>query len=421
MKKKVFAFGFSIISCLTLAGVIIFTSLGNNRYSMVRGLDEPMTLDLNRSITSDEISAGQASFNTAKNNPIVFKFSSASTDSGLISLASGGEFYNDTQITGISKIELTLASGSANLCYGNAKDDLYLGLSELSGTSPITVNFDTPSDYFKICDVSGPLAISSLRLTYQCANSYDPSKASVTYSSGTSYQEFNLENWATSQKSIVFMFKKVTADATGLFKIRLCDAGKNALGYVVQVTLNADSVSAGSPANTEYVADGWYRFMLDTALLSKQAGKDGTETMKYLQVADVSTPVKIALVTAESMFKPRVGTRYDLPTTIYSYKTSNSYLTFKVKKVNPSETGKVEFKLSDGTNDSYGIRFNFVADGAPTNDRACASIEDIGGGWYLITTQTGSQITGSAFDASKLLCNNYAGQKDFYLKDLAVH
>ena len=248
---------------------------------------------------------------------------------------------------------------------------------------------------------------------------------STVYSSGTSYVDFTLENWALSQKSVTFLFKKVTADATGSFQIRLCDSTKTALGYAVTVTLNADSASAGSPANIESIGDGWYRFILDPALLTKQAGKDGTETMKYLQIASVSTPIKVAEIDAVSMFKPRLQTYYDLPETINSYNSSSKYLTFKIKKVNASEAGTVEFKLSDGSSLSYGIRFTFVANEAPTvtggNNRACTSVEDLGDGWYLITTQACSSIGGSAFNATKLYYNNYGAQKDFYLADLEIH
>ena len=427
MNKKMLLCGVSLVSLAVIATTFGAAISNNSMFSVVYGNNGPYVLNLNRSVTSEEISSGEATFNTSNGNPIAFKFDSskASTDSGLISLATGGYFYNDTAITGITKAEITLASGSATLCYGNAKDALCLGSYLMSGTSLITVNFDTPSDYFKISDVTGPLAISSLTLTYSCSNSYDPSMSPTTYESGTSYANFTMENWALSQKSIEFMFKKVTDDATGGFTIRVCDSTKTALGYAVNVTLNADSASVNNYADVEYAGDGWYRFMLDPARLDKQAGRDGSETISYLQIANVTTPIRIAGIKTVSMFKPQLLERYDLPSTIVSYTTSNAYLTFKVKKVNASEAGTVEFKLSNGTTDSYGIRFTFVANDAPTitggNNRACVSLEDLGNGWYLITTQSAKQITGSAFDASKLLYNNFGGQKNFYLKDLTIH
>ena len=426
-KKTLYISAASIVS-LGVIGAFLGVSISKNSlFSAAYGNGDPFVLNLNRSISSEEISSGVATFNTTSGNPIAFRFDSskASVDSGLISLASGGYFYNDTQITGITKAEITLSSGSAILSYGNAKDACCLGSYSLSGTSLITVDFETPSDYFKISDVTGPLAISNFKLTYSCSNSYDPSMSPTTYESGTNYANFTMENWALSQKSIEFMFKKVTDDATGGFTIRLTDNTHTALGYAVNVTLNASSATVNNYADVEYAGDGWYRFMLDPARLDKQAGRDGSETMSYLQIANVTTPIRIAGIKTVSMFKPQLLERYDLPSTIVSYTTSNAYLTFKVKKVNASEAGTVEFKLSNGTTDSYGIRFTFVANDAPTitggNNRACVSLEDLGNGWYLITTQSAKQITGSAFDASKLLYNNFGGQKNFYLKDLTIH
>lgn len=172
-KEKGFLFGLLTTFSLVVVGTAgLSLSNGNNVFSSVAG--EEYVLNLDRSVTAGEITAGQASFNTSSGSAIAFKFDSskASTDSGLISLATGGNFYNETAITGMSKVVLTLASGSATLSYGSAKESLYNGSQALSGTSPITVNFAGPSDYFRIDDVTGPLAISSLRITYACSNTY---------------------------------------------------------------------------------------------------------------------------------------------------------------------------------------------------------------------------------------------------------
>ena len=170
-KKSVFLFCGTAILALTM-GVVGLQSSKHHNLKAVYGNDAPYVLELSRSITSAEVSAGSATFQTAKGSDITFKFASASVDSGLVSLATGGYFYNDTMITGISKIEATLTSGSATLSYGNAKDALNVGSQSLSGTSLITVNFAEPSDYFKIDDITGPLAIASLRITYACENDY---------------------------------------------------------------------------------------------------------------------------------------------------------------------------------------------------------------------------------------------------------
>ena len=121
------------------------------------------------------------------------------------------------------------------------------------------------------------------------------------------------------------------------------------------------------------------------------------------------------------IYTPQAGDYIDLPETITNYTTSSKYLTFKIKPEDPASSGTIQIKLSDGSAMSYGIRIVFNSNSAPTNSRACASIEDIGDGWYLITTQTGAQITGSAFDATKLKFEAYSGYPTFYLKDLEIH
>ena len=245
----------------------------------------------------------------------------------------------------------------------------------------------------------------------------------TTYSSGTTYIDYTLENWAKDLKTFTFLFKKVTADATGSFKIRLCDSTKTALGYAITVTLTADSASASYGSVT--TEDDWYRYSIVPTTLPKQAGKDGSETMKYIQIADVGTPITVADIDFLPTYIPKANDVFDLPETITGYNSSSNYITFKIKPVDPASSGTIQMKLSDGSSLSYGIRFTFVANNAPTvtggSNRACASIEDIGGGWYLITTQTGAQISGSAFDATKIKFEAYSGFPAFYMKDLEIH
>lgn len=174
MKKKSL-FVASVISLAALAlGALVFASNQQDKIELTYGNDAPYELNLNRSITSSEISAGQVSFNTAKGNPVVFKLDSSKTsvDSGLVSLATGGYFYNETPITGITKVEAVLTSGSATLSYGNNLNALYVGSASLSGASLITVNFAEPSDFFRIDNITGPLAIASLKIAYSCSNDY---------------------------------------------------------------------------------------------------------------------------------------------------------------------------------------------------------------------------------------------------------
>ena len=173
-KKKYSILLIATVCSLVGVGTLCLTLAAKNRSFMAYGDTNPYVLNLNRSITSGEIATGEATFNTANGNPIVFKFDSAksSTDSGLISLSTGSYFYNNTAITGINKIEVTVSGGSATLSYGNEKSNLNLGSQTLdtegNDNIPFTINLDYASDYFKIDDVTGPFAIKNLKITYSC-------------------------------------------------------------------------------------------------------------------------------------------------------------------------------------------------------------------------------------------------------------
>ena len=162
------------ICSLVSVWAVCSTLISKTNFFMGYGDTDPYILNLNRSVTSGEIAAGEATFETNNGNPITFRFDSnkSSTDNGLISLSTGSYFYNNTAITGINKIEATISGGSATLCYGNDKDNLNLG-SETLDTSggenvPFVVNLDYASDFFKIDSVTGPFAIKNLRVTYSC-------------------------------------------------------------------------------------------------------------------------------------------------------------------------------------------------------------------------------------------------------------
>ena len=149
--------------------------------------------------------------------------------------------------------------------------------------------------------------------------------------------------------------------------------------------------------------------------------EDGYEMTFYIDDIDITdSSGGIEEPQEEEPIIPTWGGYIDLPSTISSYTSSSKYLTFKIKKVNDADSGVIAFMLSDGSTNSFGIRINLVSNGVPTNNRACASIEDLGDGWYLITTQTCEQIGGSAFNATKLMYSNGYPSKQFYFKDLRI-
>ena len=174
MHKKLKILIATIGSCSILPCLLAIT-LANRNGLFVKAQDESFVLSLNRAVTSGELSSGEATFNSTRGNGILFKFSSASAGD-VLTLATGGSFYNDTAITGISRVDITLSGGAATLSYGNAKDVLNVGSQALNTESgnnvPFTVNFVEPSDYFAITGVTGPMEIKGLSVTYSCSNDY---------------------------------------------------------------------------------------------------------------------------------------------------------------------------------------------------------------------------------------------------------
>ena len=174
MHKKLKILMATIGSC-SISACLLAITLANRKGLSVKAQDESFVLSLNRAVTSGELSSGEATFNTTRGNAILFKFSSASAGD-VLTLATGGSFYNDTAITGISRVDITLSGGAATLSYGNAKDVLNVGSQVLDTESgnnvPFTVNFAEPSDYFAIAGVTGPMEIKGLSVTYSCSNDY---------------------------------------------------------------------------------------------------------------------------------------------------------------------------------------------------------------------------------------------------------
>ena len=244
MKRKCFLLG---MSALTTLGIVVAMFFAGNKTvrlsSMVRGDDDPLVLDLSRSVTASEISAGAASFNTVNGNPITFKFSSASTDSGLISLATGGDFYNQKEITGITRIRGTISGGSGTLSYGNHPDSLKVGSQALDTSgNPFVINLTAPSDYFKISVASGPMSIENLEVTYACSNTYSYAQAREEASDDLFYL-------STLEQSFSWAY---VADRQCL------DVANSDSGYSFHLTVNSSAsgwptwnYNLGSPIGTE--------------------------------------------------------------------------------------------------------------------------------------------------------------------------
>ena len=147
----------------------------------------PYVLDMNRSVSASELSNGQTVFNTNNGNPITFKFDSSKAEAssgGILNLLTDGYFYNDTAITGINKVDVTLSGGSATLAYGNDKNNLNVGSETLNtnGSEAVfNVNFTNPSSYFKLDVTSGPSLLKRLKVTYSCVNGDEKTPLTILF------------------------------------------------------------------------------------------------------------------------------------------------------------------------------------------------------------------------------------------------
>ena len=174
-RKHIFMLGITS-GCLALVIAAGVVSSNFRKLADVNG-DNTYILNVNRSATASEISAGEMSINTAGGAPITFGFDSdkASTSSGVISLSSYGTFFNKTCITGLSKIEGTISSGGAILTYGIHPEVLSFGSARIESSvnnGEFSIDLSAPSDYFKLDCYGGSCAIESLKFTYACENSY---------------------------------------------------------------------------------------------------------------------------------------------------------------------------------------------------------------------------------------------------------
>ena len=187
MKKKHIA----LISSVSI-GVTLLLTLGVTHGLMKNGLfanadTNPYVLNMTRSISASELSNGQAVYNTNNGNPITFKFDSSKAEvnnGGILNLLTDGYFYNDTAITGIEKVDVTLSSGNATLTYGNDKNNLNVGSEALNTNGQealFNVNFTSPSNYFKIDVGTGPSLLKNLKVTYSCVNSGEKTPMTILF------------------------------------------------------------------------------------------------------------------------------------------------------------------------------------------------------------------------------------------------
>lgn len=178
-RKKYLFFSLSLVAALVTAAFIFASN--NTRLDYVFGLPNSYSLKIDRSITTTELLNESVTFYTTNNNSIDFGFGSETSETindGVIKLLNNGYFYNETAITGISNISITLSKGSVELSYGNYKNNLVLGSETLNTSNGDDVVFNvvlsTPSNFFKLTCNDGSSSIKEITIKYSCSNESEP-------------------------------------------------------------------------------------------------------------------------------------------------------------------------------------------------------------------------------------------------------
>ena len=254
MKKKLlFMVGISTCCFALIIGSKVITS-NFERFSKANGDGVTYVLNVNRSATASEISAGEMSVNTTGGAPILFGFDSdkATASNGIIALSSYGTFFNKTRITGLTKIEGTISSGQAILTYGIHPEVLSFGSARLDSANnngEFTVDLSSPSDYFKFDCFGGSCVIEDLKFTYDCTNAYN-----FTYStSGNSDFSEPIINPNLSYKRFTYYTTTTTTHEIAL----RCGDGNRATGKF-NVTIGDGtnpSVSVGTAGTDWRIVD----------------------------------------------------------------------------------------------------------------------------------------------------------------------
>ena len=270
-RKKCVLFTFLTSGALLIALLVAGLNSGMSLISPTSADSSPYILNVNREVTSGELSGGEANFNTSNGNAISFKFASASSGE-VLTLASGGYFYNDTKITGITKIEATLSGGSATLTYGNAQDALNVGSQVLDTESgsevSFAVNLTAPSDYFKLSNITGPMEINGLRITYSCSNDYQYAIDREVASKGLLYTASITDN-------------KIDGTHISL-NTRCFDTSDSSSGYSYKISSGAESDSKYPNVQLGFTKN--YDLSHSGLTIKAKFTADGTTTKKWISI-----------------------------------------------------------------------------------------------------------------------------------------
>ncbi len=171
MNKKYFLT--TVAAALVVGSVAFFANKNKLNFSCANNTN--YSLEVNRSVSSNELSLGKASFNTSNGNAISFVFDSDKSEvasSSVIKLNSGATFGNETMISGISEIHVVASYGAFKISAGCTADNLNETTDLLDTNGQENKTFDVVleknANFFEINNVSSSTYLKSLSIKYTC-------------------------------------------------------------------------------------------------------------------------------------------------------------------------------------------------------------------------------------------------------------
>ena len=366
MKRKLLFMVGITTSCFALVAAAAVFSSNLGKFANVKGDGNTYVLNLNRSATASEISAGEMTVNTTGGAPIQFGFDSdkATASNGIVNLATYGTFFNKNALTGLSKIEGTISSGKAIVTYGIHPDVLTFGSQTIDSSAnngEFTINLSTPSDYFKFDCFGGNCSIENLQFTYSCVNTYD-----LGYSSNSWFTFPNaVENPNYTDKRFTYYTTTTTAHEIAL---RVVGGGNRATGKVT-ITIGDGSnptVSVGTEGNDWRIVDvgnGVYYVEIRIGAMGKgqevaAAGDCNFRTSGTTHAKEaILEPIKLTYddgskdyaVTLSSIGASAISDLTTATEAIHFYTNTHTLFMFEFRASGTRRTNKCTLTIGDGT------------------------------------------------------------------------
>lgn len=182
--KKKMAAGFVLTTAVAVSAIVSGSILTRGKDLVQSGADDVSyshTINDGLSVSSDATTVTLAS-----GYQLGFSLTSYTAGSGSFgTIAAGGEFANTTVISGLTSVDVVLASGSLEFYYGwNPYGTIVYNSTPTTLSASGTYTLPTSADYFKVYAQSASV-ITSLTFHYSCAEPTTVSSFTLTINTPT--------------------------------------------------------------------------------------------------------------------------------------------------------------------------------------------------------------------------------------------